>query len=383
MAVARLTGELCLGTPEDGRFAEEWSRLARSSRCGIFATPEWHRAMEAGQSRGARVRIVAVRDGSHLVGVGAMRVARRRLLRTASLLAMGELGYGYADYGGLVAAPGREEQVADAVVGALMRQRGWHCLDFQQVPEGTDARELQRALAAAGLVTVVQEQNLCPRITLRTTWDGYLAALSPSAREWLQRKPRKLARELSAVVEPVPAGEVLAEFATLRRFHRLRPHTVVSEARELQFARMMEVWLEAAQRRGWLRMLRLRALGRTLAVLVGYEYERVFYFQSSAYDPDPRFNRYSLGASLLAAAIRDAVEQGLEHFDLLRGDYRYKHHLGAQPRSNLRIIAVRNPLLARAVLVAMRRRARRLEQSGWVRVAPVSGPGRREAMPGT
>lgn len=381
--MAGLRSEVHLATPVDGALADAWSRLARSSSCGIFATPEWHHAMEAGQPRGTRVRVIAVRDGSHVVGVGPMRVVRRRLVRTAGLLAMGELGYGYADYGGLIAAPGCERPVAEAVVGALLRQRGWDCLDLQQVPEGTGAQELQGALAGAGLATLVHEQNLCPCIDLRTTWDGYLATLSPSAREWLQRKPRKLARELSAGVESVPAGEVLAELATLRRFHRLRPRSVVSQARERQFARMMEVWLEAAQRRGWLRMLRLRARGRTLAVLLGYEYERVFYFQSSAYDPDPQLNRYSLGASLLAAAIRGAFEQGLERFDLLRGDYRYKHHLGARPRANLRIVAVPSPLLARALLLAMRRRARGLGQSPWVRLPPASGSGRRETMTGS
>jgi CelD/BcsL family acetyltransferase involved in cellulose biosynthesis len=352
-------------------FMQDWGTLAQTSSAGVFATPEWHLAIQRGYADRGQAVVAAIRERGLLVGVAPFRSRERFLLGETTFLGMGERGYGIADYGGMVAAPDYERKVADTAVAWLQDRGAWDLLDLQQLPEGPLTDALVDAVARAGLRSLVRRQNICHVIALPSSWAEYRGKLSPNARDWLERKPRKAERELGAQVELVEPDRLLDEYATMRRFQAERFGGQRDEP-ERRLSLVMGAWLPIAGERGWLRMFRLCVGSRTMGVLLGYEYGDAFYFHSAAFESQPDHARYSLGASLLAAALRWSVDHGLKRFDMLRGNYAYKARLGSMQRSNYRLLAFRKPLLGRALeaLVRVRTQLKRQEPWGAAPAAP-------------
>jgi CelD/BcsL family acetyltransferase involved in cellulose biosynthesis len=349
-------------------FLQEWGTLAQTSSAGVFATPEWHQSIQKGYADRGRALIAAIREEGRLVGVAPFRSRERFLFGETTLLGMGERGYGIADYAGMVAAPGSEHEVAHAAVAWLLDRGAWDMLDLQQLPEGPLTDALLDAVHEAGLRSLVRRQNICHVIELPPSWADYRAKLSLNARDWLERKPRKAERELGAHVELVEPDRLLEEYVAMRRFQAERFGGQPDEP-ERRLSVVMGAWLPIARERGWLRMFRLRIGSSTVGVLLGYEYEDAFYFHSAAFESQPDHARYSLGASLLAAALRWSIDHGLKRFDMLRGNYAYKARLGSLQRSNYRLLAFRKPLLGRTLEGLLRMRTRLRRQEPW-RAAP-------------
>lgn len=348
--------EISVESLTPGPFFEEWSALARTSPSGVFATPEWHLAVQKAYAHRGKATVLACWEHGRLVGAAPLRFSSHLLLRDATWLGMGQGGYGLGDYSGLLSAPGRERDVARPVLAWLIERGGWDLLDLQQLPAGELTEALVEAIRRSGLRFVLRPHNTCHVIDLPSTWAAYRSRLSSSTRDWLERKPRKAERELQATVELVGSDDLLAEYATMRRFQadRFGSHSAASE-RKLTV--VIAEWLQLAHDRNWLRMFRLRAGARTIGVLLGYEYGNAFYFHSAAFETLGEGSKYSLGASLLSAALRFSIDRGLQRFDMLRGHYEYKGRLGSEKRYNYRIIAFRSSVTGRAVEAGLHMRA--------------------------
>jgi CelD/BcsL family acetyltransferase involved in cellulose biosynthesis len=359
-----LTVDVSVEIPRPGLFLDEWDALARTSQSGVFATAEWHEAVQKAYADHGRPAVVAVREHGRLVGVAPFRFRSGPLIRGATWLGMGEGGYGLGDYAGIVAARGREQDVADAVISWLAAKPGWDLLDLQQLPPGPVTQALLQAIPDAGLRSLVRRHNICHVIELPSTWAAYRSKLSPGARDWLERKPRKAERELGATIERIEPDRLLEEYSTMRRFQAKRFGDQSPES-ERKLATVISAWLPLAHERNWLRMFRLRSGSRTIGVLLGYEYERVFYFHSAAFESPGDGAKYSLGASLLAGALRYSIDHGLERFDMLRGHYDYKVRLGSERRYNYRVMVFRNSLMGRAIEAAIQVRTMAKRKRPW------------------
>src|SRR5207245_8162107 len=60
------------------------------------------------------------------------------------------------------------------------------------------------------------------------------------------------------------------------------------------------------------------------AVLYVFRYNRVFYYFQAGFDPT--YGKYSVGLVTMGLAIKSAIEEGVEEYDLLHGDEPYKFH---------------------------------------------------------
>src|SRR5262249_6578295 len=77
-----------------------------------------------------------------------------------------------------------------------------------------------------------------------------------------------------------------------------------------------------ALERGWLRLFVLWLNNRPAAALYGFCRDRRFYFFQSGLDPE--YSRYSVGLATMGLAIKSALEEGAQEYDLLHGDESYK-----------------------------------------------------------
>lgn len=246
-------------------------------------------------------------------------------------------GTDVSDYLDLLAAAGRETEAWQALLDA--RGPGAAVWDLHDVPAASPTVTALPGLAeAAGLAASVTVEERCPVVALPASWEAYLAALSGKDRHELNRKLRRLAREVpeaqaTSLTDPAAVGARLDEFVDLHRRSR-EGKARFMDARMEAFFRRAATALAA---RGSARLWFLDAPGGPLASFLTLEWDGTVGLYNSGFRPDRA--ALSPGLVLLAHVIRDAIARGCRRFDFLRGEERYKYDLGGQPEDvhNVRI----------------------------------------------
>jgi CelD/BcsL family acetyltransferase involved in cellulose biosynthesis len=91
---------------------------------------------------------------------------------------------------------------------------------------------------------------------------------------------------------------------------------------------------------GLLKLFFMEIDGRPVATSLCFDYARTRLLYNSGYDPELSY--YSVGLLLHAMCVKDAIEQGIEYFDFLRGPEPYKAHLGGHQKSLYRMVVKRS-----------------------------------------
>ena len=59
-----------------------------------------------------------------------------------------------------------------------------------------------------------------------------------------------------------------------------------------------------------------------------FDYGNSRFLYNSGYDPS--YSALSVGLLLKALSLKNAIDDSMKYFDFLRGDERYKYHLGGE-----------------------------------------------------
>ena len=196
-----------------------------------------------------------------------------------------------------------------------------------------------------------------------SSWDEFLELQSKSHRKQLRRlETRVLATPRSQWRPVAEEFEFDAAWKTLIDLHQRRRRALgepgcFANPRWAGFHRAVAAKLLS---QGDLRLSRLELDGSPVAA----EYHiargsRVFAYQGGlapeAADAEP-------GRLSMIACIRQAIAEGTQHFDLLRGDEPYKPHWRAAPTGTHRLVAA-PPRLAPRLRFQARRAVRRAAQA--------------------
>ncbi|GAC1341235.1 MAG: GNAT family N-acetyltransferase [Myxococcales bacterium] len=313
----------------------EWAALNGSARAGcLFLGPEWLIPWWKHFGAGRELRAIALRDGAALVGLLPLFAERVRLggvgAQRLAFLGDGATGCDYLD---VLAAPGREAQVLDEAVRALLALP-WDTCDLDgMLRESASALSLAQrfppvraAVDDSPAGRVVREAELrfiCPTIPLLGTYEEFLQGLG--RRENLRRREKWLARQpgfaITVARMPEEAAPDLERFLAL---HRARwavegGSDGLSDERHEAFHRDAAAELARA---GMLRLYTLWCARRPVASVYGVVQRKRFLYYQSGYDP--LWASRSVGLVLLARTVKDAFAEGCEEFDFLRGDEAYK-----------------------------------------------------------
>jgi CelD/BcsL family acetyltransferase involved in cellulose biosynthesis len=152
---------------------------------------------------------------------------------------------------------------------------------------------------------------------------AWAAALSKKHRHEVRRKRRRF---LDVVGEPVYERRFDADsFAAFLAMHRSSAGSkstfLTPRAEAFFFALLTDAG-------GSVDLLSVD--GRPVAAAFGFAHAQAYYLYNSAYEP--AFAEAAPGIVLIAAMIERSIADGLVRFDFLKGDERYKYHLGAVER---------------------------------------------------
>ncbi len=336
-----------------------WNDLVETADCTIYQTFEWQRTWWKYFGKSRKLNVLVMREGSTLVGIVPMFIERKSVMGIAVLAVLQFLGSEESDYNDVISPPGYREIVINALVNYLSRpDRQWDCFEIRDVSERFETITLLPArLAAAGFKVHTYKGNVCPQVSLPKTWSQFLEHLGGNLRYQLKKKTERLNKSHQVVTEIVTSGdaavkEAVGRFAAIhgQRWEGLGYINAFKDPHFLAFH------VEAAQkfaRRGWLRMLFLNVDGVRVAVNFDFNFRgRIYFYHGNAYASD-EIMKFSPGFLLRCTAIEQGIAEGIEVYDMLRGNETYKaNDFKCMPIGNWQIRAVPQDFPARVLFSA-------------------------------
>ena len=320
--------------------AAEWrTLLAQSEVDCLFLTWEWLYTWWRCLAGSRRLLILVVHRKDTLVGIAPFAVRApepKRLLpfRAIEFLGVGAVGSDYLD---LVLKKG-EEARSCAVIADYMAK--WNLmLDMRRVALGTaHVERLVRELEDRGWSTLRRDDDICLYVPLSgSSWDEYFAGLNRKFRRALRRGRRDAQSSYTVAYTTVSRQEdrpaALQAFIRLhnKRWDSRAGSQAVPDSSIVQFH---EQWSRIALDRGWLRLSILHFDQTPVAGAYRFAYGGKLYFYLSGFDP--AYATFGVGNICLEEGLREAFEEGLEEYDFLHGDERYKYHWAHEYRALVR-----------------------------------------------
>ena len=302
---------------------DPWRTLHRSARLRTpFLTFAWQREWTRAFAVGQRLELRTLSDADgRLVAVLPLHEAAPGVLRLIG-------GTDVSDYLDLVAVADREEEAWTALLGA---HRDDVVLDLHCVPTGSPTVTALPALAAmAGLSVTTEIEERCPVLALPGTWEAYLVGLSGKHRHELQRKIRRLEREMpdARVTMVSRPDEIAGRFDDFLDLHR-RSRTGKAKFMDARMEEFFRRALLALAADDAVRIWFLDTDAGPIASFVTLEWDDTVGLYNSGFHPAR--SALSPGLVLLARLIADAIARGVRRFDFLRGEERYKYEFGPTP----------------------------------------------------
>jgi CelD/BcsL family acetyltransferase involved in cellulose biosynthesis len=311
---------------------EEWMPLAEQGR-NIFATWEFATTWWGHLGGGRRLLTVGCRDSSgELFAILPLYLWRRRPLRV-----MRFLGHGAGDILGPVCRPERYEDAARAL-RRLLEVAPWDWDVF--VGENLPGEQHWPVLLGGHVIR--REGN--PVLRAPNGFEEFLAQRSSNFRQQVRARERRLARRYRVRYLLSDSPTLDADLDDLFRLHEARFGERSLFGRRMAFHR---AFAHLALERGWLRLWMLELDDRPVAAHYGFRFGGIESFYQSGRDPE--LQRESPGMALLAHAIRNAFDDGVREFALLRGHDPYKYRFANDDRGLDSVCVVRGRPAAAAL----------------------------------
>jgi CelD/BcsL family acetyltransferase involved in cellulose biosynthesis len=314
-------------SPEDAARLE--GLIEDRPQVGVFLSKAWLSGLFAEPPDGFEPSLLMFREGRTLRGVAPLAI-RRTFSHTRVALLGGGAGSDRID---LLAGRGFEAICADALLSWLAASFGprGFILDLRDVPgESPLWSAVHRAGVERGPRLVVQPQEIHPVPYLDLAeprgglaGDGSFARTSNSLekhRRWLERRGHLRVDLLEDTAEVLSAFDALVRLLHVR-WRGQAEESALDNPRLQRFHRHVLPRLLAE---GRLRMFRLSADMRTIAVFYGLAAGRWWGYYLAGYDREWA-GRIHLGRIVLATGIDLAAQQGADEFDFLKGAERVKY----------------------------------------------------------
>jgi len=312
----------------------EWTDLLTHSDSDcLFLSWEWLSTWWRHLGRDRRLYIPVVRERGELVALAPLAVRPPGISSIQPFPILEFMGSGSvgSDYLDVILRRGHEVRGMNSLAECLSRLN--RAVELEQIKtSGSAAAGLGALLGRGGWSVSEEETNLSRFIDLSgRSWEDYLAGLGRSHRYNFNRRLRQLHGQFrvrfdTSAQEP-ERGAALHRLIALHRARWREFSRAFHTANHVSFH---EDITRLACARGWLRIYTLSLDDEAVAALYGFRYGKVFSFYQSGFDP--AYAKFSTGLVTMGLAIKSALEEGAEEFDMLQGLETYKERWADQAR---------------------------------------------------
>jgi CelD/BcsL family acetyltransferase involved in cellulose biosynthesis len=237
------------------------------------------------------------------------------------------------DYSDIVVEKGKEAVAFTALEHFLTENSIWQKLQLVSIPENSPTRQALLSMSQHNKWTFTEEQqDICPVISLPTTWEEYLAQIGKKQRHEITRKWKRLQEQGS--VEFRVVTDVRQNLEVLETFFTLHKQSSIEKAQfwTQEHKQYFELLSSAASEHGWLRLYFLDFNGKPAAAMYCFDYANQLMVYNSGFDAAAYADK-SIGNVLTSFTIQDTIKLGKKHYNFLRGGEEYKFRYGAKPEA--------------------------------------------------
>jgi CelD/BcsL family acetyltransferase involved in cellulose biosynthesis len=212
----------------------------------------------------------------------------------------------------------------------------WRVLDFYNIVETSPTlAALEQEAARRGWSSAQTRLQHCPYIPLPGDWESYLAGIDKKQRHEIRRKIRRaenntLPMRWYIVKDAATLDEEIDAFLALMAKDEEKQRFLTEIMRS-----QMRAAVHAAFQAGWLQLSFLEFDGEKAASYLNFDFGNHIWVYNSGLNDE--FRELSPGWVLLGYLIQQAIEQGCQAFDFMRGDEDYKYRFGAIDRRVVRL----------------------------------------------
>ena len=298
----------------------------------IFITPWWQRTWWDNFGGERTQKILSLNDGDTLLGIAPL------MSQDEYLTFLGDRDL--SDYFDFIVPADRVSRFYPALFSCLS-DLDWRTLDLPSLPAGSPTLDFLPKLAESrGWRVEIEEDTTTPKAFLPGTWDEFMAGLRKKDRHELRRKLRRLEREDShrqyAAADGDSLDATMRDFFRLLRASRQDKNEFLTPERERFF---LDIARESASRDQF-RLYFLEVGGERVAACICFDYGDDYLLYNSGYDPG--YSRLSVGLINKALSVQTAIEEGRKVFNFLKGNERYKYHLGAKDEAVFNLTVTRD-----------------------------------------
>jgi CelD/BcsL family acetyltransferase involved in cellulose biosynthesis len=315
----------------------EWDRLFKASgHSSPFLTWPWVRTWWKSFRKGSRLFILTCRDGDQkLIGIAPLLIASRKsfgILNVRVVEFLGNRGSTVGiDHLDFITLTDDRESILQELVKTLINCRTeWDALAMSSFMDTSLVPGLLRdALASEASNIMDGDEEVCPWISLPSTWDQFVETMKREHKSLisnLRRKRNRLNAEHTVEFFAGPAvGDPLLHVETLAELHRLARMRQGGEGSFglSEYRQFHDNVVQAMQANNSLYLARLDIDGKPAAAWYGFLVSSVLSYYQSGFDT--KYVKEGVGDVLLGMILEDAITRlGADGFDFLRGTEEYK-----------------------------------------------------------
>ncbi len=320
---------------------DRWNGLIeRSPKSSVFQTHAWLTTWWSIFGGDRALRIILASDQEELIGLLPVYIERTHLVPAIGLRKLRLIGYGgdtAPDDLGPILDADRQQQAMDLLIQGLNALRSeWDMADFEDLDPQSPLIAALKAQKPGEVETA--EGARISYVDLPPSFDDYLAKLS-SNRRWKLRRGRKKLREQTNYRFHVvrSQAELDQHFPDLVRLHKDRwqhraDHIGFSTEGYVTFHR--DVMAEMLKQDS-LRLMLLIGDEGAIAANYCYRWRGAFYFFQGGFAK--AYESFRIGEVMMGHAIEQAIDEGMQVFDMLRGEHDYKKSLTDKVRTRIHL----------------------------------------------
>ena len=318
-----------IASPTFDDLADDWQRIYDAMPAkSAFDSLEWNRTWweHFGGASKLMLRTVVRPDGTTAI-IAPLRLDSNNDQGVCTFLG----GTDLVDYLGFKHdVELRSEDVQD-LLQSLYDDPDINALVLESLPEDSHTlHAVHKVAERIGWEMHVWDEGVAPRITLPPSQEAYFASLTKKHRHELRRKLRRLynAGDIEQIEykSPDDIEDQMGNFIDLHRGSSIDKMAFMTSDRETFFREVAVILAE----NDVTRLYFLTLNGETVATSLAFKVGSTKYLYNSGYVPE----RSWLAVGLLNHAINilSSIDEGIKVYDFMRGDERYKYHLGAVDR---------------------------------------------------
>jgi CelD/BcsL family acetyltransferase involved in cellulose biosynthesis len=298
-----------------------WRALERRSNGSFFQCWTWVGCLA--DERFTDPVLVEAVDGDQTIALALFNRVHRWIGPDVLFLGesgMPEIDCPYVEQNGVLTEAGRENELTALCLGAVTCRYDLVLSGMGQVPPG-------------GLI---QRSHASPYVDLtaiRANRSDYLSTLSANTRQQIRRSNRFYEKSGLIVVEH--AESVASAHAMLDEMAILHQAAWTARGQPGSFAqpffrRFHRALIEVGLPRGEISLIKISCNGTKIGILYNFVHKGRSLVYQSGFAYQDRTSPAKPGLTCHARAIQNALDDGLEVYDFLAGDDRYKRSLADQ-----------------------------------------------------